>query len=272
MTGGRQGFAVLIGCMMPVADFHMVLAVLGVALAGGIIGLDRTAAGQFMISQPIVAGPLTGWLLGDTTAGMVIGATLELIWVLDLPIGTFVPANATVGTVTATAIAALGSPGGASLSVIGFSIILTTALVPITMKADSLVRQWNSRIAERALSVSGDTGPAPARIQYKGLGLFFLKSFVLYLLFIPIGIAGVAVFGQVHGAIHRALSLFVRLLPLVGVALVASKLTVKTFDRYFLFGFACAAVAGQLFPAPAFVILLTTAAGWLGAKISERDS
>jgi mannose/fructose/N-acetylgalactosamine-specific phosphotransferase system component IIC len=260
--------------MMPVPDFHMVLAVLGVALAGGILGLDRTAAGQFMLSQPIVAGPFTGWLLGDPTAGIVIGATLELIWVLDLPIGTFVPANATVETVSATAIAALGSPGGASLPVIGFSIVLTTALVPITMKADGLVRQWNSRLTDAALAESGWQGKAVlARIQYAGIGLFFLKSFVLYILFLPIGIAAVALFGQLPDVFHRALSMFVRLLPLVGVALVVSKLSVKTLDQYFLFGFACAAVAGQLFHAPAFVVLLlTTAAGWLGARLSDGKS
>ena len=66
-----------------------------------------------MISQPIVAGPLAGWLLGDIAAGMVIGGVLELIWVLDMPVGTFVPADATVGTMAATAIAVLGGrPSG----------------------------------------------------------------------------------------------------------------------------------------------------------------
>ncbi len=260
--------------MMPVADFHMALAILGVAFAGGIIGLDRTAAGQFMVSQPIVAGPLIGWLLGDPTPGIVIGALLELIWVLDLPIGTFVPANATVETVSATSIAALGSPGGASLSVIGFSIVLTTVLVPITMKVDGLVRKWNSRVAETALAASGGPGRGVlARIQYAGIGLFFLKSFVLDILIIPIGVAAVAVFAHLPNFFHRALSLFVRLLPAVGVAQVVSKLSMKTFDRYFLFGFACAAAAGQLFHASAFVVLLLmTAAGWLGARLSEGKS
>ncbi len=269
MDGRLEGAFTAISFMMPIPDFHMVLAILGVALTGGILGLDRTAAGQFMISQPIVAGPLTGWLLGDLTAGIVIGATLELIWVLDLPIGTFVPANATVEAVSATAIAALGSPGGASLPVIGFSIVLTTALVPITMKADGLVRQWNSRIADAALAASGGPrGPVLARIQYAGIGLFFLKSFVLYILFVPVGVAAVAVFGQLPDIVHRALSLFVKLLPAVGVAQVVSKLSVKTLDQYFLFGFTCAAIAEQLFHAPAFVVLLLiTAAGWLGSQV-----
>ncbi len=260
--------------MMPVPDFHMVLAILGVALAGGVIGLDRTAAGQFMISQPIVAGPLTGWLLGDPAAGAIVGATLELIWVLDLPIGTFVPANATVGTVSATAIAALGSPGGASLPVIGFCIMLTTVLVPVTMKADGLVRHWNSRIADKVLATRGRQGGAVlSRIQFAGLGLFFLKSFVLYVLFIPLGLAAVVLFGHLPLVFHRALALFAKLLPLVGIALVTAKLSVNTFDEHFFLGFACAVIAGQLFHAPALVVLLTTVTvGLLGARYRERKS
>ncbi len=253
--------------------FHMALAILGIALAGGIVGLDRTAAVQCMISQPIVAGPLAGWLLGDPAAGVVIGTTLELIWVLDLPIGTFVPANATIGTVSATASAVLASPGGASLPVIGFCIILTTGLVPITMKADSFVRHWNSRFADAALAVPGAQRDVLSRVQYAGLGAFFLKSFVLYLVFIPIGIGAVHVFGLLPDPFHRAMLLFVKLLPLVGVSLVLSKLSVKTLDQYFLLGFASAAVTGQLLHASAFVVLATTAAaGLLGARFSEKKA
>ncbi len=251
---------------------HMVLAVLGTAVVGGVMGLDRTAAGQFMISQPIVAGPLIGWMLGDMTAGLVIGGALELIWVLDLPVGTFVPANATIGTVSATAIAALGTPAGASLPVIGFSMLLTTAMVPLTMRADGLIRTWNSRLADTALTTSGsNTGRALDRAQVTGLALFFLKSFILCCIFIPPGIVAVGLFGHLPGAFHRAMSLFVKLLPMLGVALVVRKLSVKTFDQYFLIGFVIAALFGQMTHAHTLVVLLVTAtAGWLGARYNER--
>ena len=258
---------------MPVFDAHMLFAVFGVAVIGGIIGLDRTAAGQFMISQPIVAAPFMGWVLGDTAAGMVVGAALELVWVLDMPIGTFVPADATIGAVSATAVAAVGSPGGAPLPVIGFSILLATALVPVTMKAEGLVRAWNSALADRVLAVSGERrGRALKRAQSAGLTFFFLKSFVLYVLFIPLGVGALVLFGHLPAEIHRALSLFVKLLPVLGVALVVRKLSVKAFDQFFFIGFATAALFGQVIHAPALVVLLlTAAAGWLGARLRERQ-
>ncbi|MGC1454526.1 MAG: PTS sugar transporter subunit IIC [Nitrospirota bacterium] len=259
---------------MPMFDSHMILTIVGVAFVGGLIGLDRTAVGQFMISQPIVVGPLTGWILGDAGAGFVLGAVLELIWVLDMPIGAFVPADATISTVSATAIAALGSPGGASLPVIGFSILLTTAMVPATMKADGIIRHWNSRLAD-ALVI----GPGPdmrrtlVRAHLSGLPVFYLKSFVLCLVFVPAGIAAVSAFNHFPESVHRAMSLFVKLLPLVGAALVVRKLSIRTVDLFFLSGFVIAAVAGLLFHVPAIIIiLLTMTGGWLGARYRERRS
>jgi PTS system mannose-specific IIC component len=262
------------GVSMSTFDMHIVLAVLGIAFAGGVIGLDRTAAGQVMISQPIVAGPVTGWMLGQPAVGIIVGAALELIWVLDIPIGTFVPADATIGTISATAIAALGAPAGAPLPLIGFSILLSTAMVKITMMAEGMVRAKNSRLVEKALSTSGlNDGAALFRVQCAGLALFFLKSFVLYCVFIPVGLALTGLYGHLPSTFPRALSLFVELLPLVGVSLVVRKLTLKTFDKFVLAGFITAVIFGQLIHAPAIIVLLLTAvAGWIGARCGEKQS
>jgi len=257
---------------MPAFNMHIILAVLGIALAGAVIGLDRTAVGQFMISQPIVAGPLTGWMLGEPTAGIIVGVALELIWVLDMPVGNFVPADSTIGTVSATAIAALGDPSGASLPLIGFSILLSTTMVKMTRKAEGLVRTWNLLFAEKALAASGSRmGSALVRAQFSGLVLFFLKSFVLYCMFIPLGIVAVWLFRDLPEVFARALALFVKLLPLVGIALVVRKLSVKAFDQYLLAGFVAAALLGQVLRAPgALVLLLTAVVGWVGARYGER--
>ncbi|HEX9020995.1 MAG TPA: PTS sugar transporter subunit IIC [Nitrospirota bacterium] len=259
---------------MPTLNLHIVLAVLVTAVVGGLIGLDRTAFGQFMVSQPIVACPLVGWMVGDSAAGFVIGAALELIWVLDMPVGTFVPANATISAISATAMAVLASPGKASLPVIGASVLLTTVLAPVTMKVDGLVRKWNSRLAERARADQRpDAGRRLARIHLFGLVAFFLKSFVLLLVFVPAGIWAVMLFQHLPENVHRAMALFVKLLPLLGVALVARKLSMKAVDLFFLGGFVFSAATAQAFRAPALVIILLTAlAGLLGARYRAQRS
>ena len=51
------------------------------ALVAVICGLDRVALSQFMISRPLVAGPLTGALLGEPLLGLQVGMLL-----LTLPV------------------------------------------------------------------------------------------------------------------------------------------------------------------------------------------
>ena len=53
-----------------------------VALLGGVLALDGTSVGQFMLSRPVVAGALTGWMLGDPALGLLIGTLLELYLLL----------------------------------------------------------------------------------------------------------------------------------------------------------------------------------------------
>jgi mannose/fructose/N-acetylgalactosamine-specific phosphotransferase system component IIC len=260
--------------MMLVFDFHTVSLVFFAALLGGVIGLDRTAAGQIMVSQPLVAGPVTGWLLGDFVTGAVIGSVLELIWVLDLPIGTFVPADATVGTVAAVAIAVLGGQGKASLDLIGFSIVLTTAMVPVTMMADEFVRKRNARLAEAAVAASGeDAACRLSRAHLTGLVVFFLKSFLLCLLIIPAGLAAVVVFAQLPDRVHRGMELFVKSLPLLGAALILHKLSLSVVDRFFFAGFAAALALTFLIPGhPAVVVTVVALAGLAGLRWwSERN-
>lgn len=254
-------------------DTHTILQILLIAFLGGLIGLDRTAAGQFLVSQPIVAGPLTGWVLGDAGAGLMIGAVLELIWVLDLPIGTFVPADSTVAAVSATAVAVLGSGGTvAPVDLVGFSILLTTATAPVTMAADGFIRKRNARLAEWA----GKAGAADMEkrlglAQLAGLGAFFLKSFVLYLVLVPAGLGLVLAFNALPGKVHAAMALFVKLLPLLGAALVVRKLSIRALDRFVLAGFATALLTALMFRFhPAVAVLLAAVAGWLGVLYRER--
>lgn len=54
---------------------------------GGVLGLDSTAVGQFMISRPLVAGWLAGWLAGVPEVGIAVGALLELFLLVSFPTG-----------------------------------------------------------------------------------------------------------------------------------------------------------------------------------------
>lgn len=80
---------------------------------GGLLGLDGTAVGQFMISRPLVAGLLAGWVTGDVVQGAVIGAVLELYLLVSVPSGGARFPEASTATVVAVACAAPFDGAGA---------------------------------------------------------------------------------------------------------------------------------------------------------------
>lgn len=258
---------------MDLLDVLPIQKILLIAAAGGLLGLDRTALGQFLVSEPIVAAPLTGWLLGDIAAGVVIGVVLEMLWVLDLPVGTFVPADSTIAAIAATAIAVLGSRGDAALpGVMGFSLLLTAGMAPVTMLADRFIRNQNARLAEWAQEAGdADAGRRLVTAHLAGLGVFFLKSFVILLVLVPMGLGAVQVYDALPGKVHAAMSLFMRLLVFLGAALMIRKLSRDVVDRFVLFG-AVSSVIGTLMLHihPGVSVTIAAAAGWLGVRYRER--
>lgn len=57
---------------------------------------DCVHVGQWMVSRPMVAGPLFGAVLGSSWTGALLGCLLEAFGVQARPVGGVVPANGTV--------------------------------------------------------------------------------------------------------------------------------------------------------------------------------
>lgn len=64
-------------------------------------GLDRTALAQSMLCRPIVCGCLCGLIMGNYAAGLLLGAAMELLWLMRLPVGASVAPDDTQGTIAA---------------------------------------------------------------------------------------------------------------------------------------------------------------------------
>jgi mannose PTS system EIIC component len=93
------------------------MELLQLSLLGSALALDATSVGQFMVSRPLVAGTLTGWMLGAPEVGIVVGAILELYLLVSFPSGgSRFPEGATASVVAAAA-AVDGSAGALALGV-----------------------------------------------------------------------------------------------------------------------------------------------------------
>lgn len=140
---------------------------LGVSLlTGGVVsviaGLDRTAAVQVMLCRPLVAAPLTGWLLGDAPSGLAIGILLELLWLSRLPVGAAIPLDDTQVAVGATVLA-LGL--GPVLGFTGQGWLLLCLLVAMPL---GKVAQWYERLVRnrnRFLLLRADAALAAGNVD-----------------------------------------------------------------------------------------------------------
>ncbi len=164
--------------------FHM-------SLAGGVLSLDKTAAFQTGISRPIVVGPLTGYLLGNAEAGLMVGVLLELLLIGNLPVGTYVPVHETGFTllVTAITITAFGPRAGGALAqgqlsgavqLIPAALLVSIPVSRIYRLAETYARGFNSRFFDSAVSaLESGAGVNLVRQNMKGLVPFFLTHMVV---------------------------------------------------------------------------------------------
>jgi mannose/fructose/N-acetylgalactosamine-specific phosphotransferase system component IIC len=112
--------------------------------------------------------------------------------------------------------------------------------------------------------------PTEASVTFWHLGgmvAFFIKPFLLCLALVPAGLVAVSWFKTLPDAVGRSMELFVTFLPLLGVAAVARRLSMKTLDRTLLIGFCIGAVCVLVFRLPELAaIVIAAAGGWLGVR------
>ncbi|MFC1678844.1 PTS sugar transporter subunit IIC [Elusimicrobiota bacterium] len=73
-----------------------------------LIETDAVLIGQWMISRPLLVGPIIGAACGDFTMGLGVGVLTELFCLEGLPVGSVVPLNGTVAA--GSAVLLMGGP------------------------------------------------------------------------------------------------------------------------------------------------------------------
>ena len=164
------------------------LSVAALVLWGTLVGLDLVSVAQTMLARPLVAGAVSGLLLGDVEAGLRVGALIELFALDVLPVGAARYPDYGPPTVAATALAA-GAPWELTLG-----LAATVALIGAVIGGWSLqfVRRRNAASIQRAsAALAAGESPTIRRLQYAGLARDALRSLLLTALVLA-GAAGAA--------------------------------------------------------------------------------
>lgn len=151
---------------------------LPLAFLGALLGLDVVSFAQGMVSRPLVAATLAGAVAGDALAGLLAGATLELIALDTLPVGAsrypeWGSAAVVGGALYATHASA---PAGAMC----LAVLAAIATAWVGGESMVLLRRLNGQLARahRDRVAAGSTRSVVG-LQLAGLAFDLLRGFAL---------------------------------------------------------------------------------------------
>ena len=208
----------------------MITNVLIVSIVGGFLCLDRVFL-LLMLSRPIVAAPIIGFILGDPYTGLIAGALTELLWIDRLPIGMYLPPN---DTIVAILIAASSIEAGLILGTLPHGLISLSVLffVPfgrIAQKMDLWIVKRNGEIADSIMqkAINGESYSLSSNHLFPLLKIWVLSSGLIMVSLL----AGIFLLAFLFPSLPlwtvRGLELFYAMIPLIGTAIALHSVHVR---------------------------------------------
>jgi PTS system mannose-specific IIC component len=206
------------------------LEALAASVIGGILCLDRIFL-QAMVSRPVVAGTLTGFILGHPQTGLVSGALVELLWIDRSPFGTVIPPNDSIASIIIAASTIISGKilGHSSRELIAVAVLLFIPLGILGKQIDILVMGANEKVSRDALDdAEAGRDEEISRKQISGLIKTFLLTFFFLLGFILIATEILLrVYPVIPPKLHLSIMYVYFFLPLLGIAVALSTVRMR---------------------------------------------
>lgn len=210
----------------------MLFKILLIALYAGISALDGDDT-LILFHRPLVSGAIVGLILGDFQKGLIVGGSLELVFLGVMPIGGAQPPNSIIGGILGTAFAiltnvdakvAIGVAVPFSIAGQAFSNLIYTANAAFIHKADKYVEKLDTK----GIEIMSLAGMIPMFI------IFFLLAFL------PLSLganAAKAAINSVPSVILDGLGVAGGMMPAVGFAILLRIMLKKDLVFYAALGF-----------------------------------
>ncbi|MEO3403623.1 PTS system mannose/fructose/sorbose family transporter subunit IID [Mucilaginibacter sp. CAU 1740] len=200
-------------------------------------GHSEDFLGTTLLSRPLVLGPLVGLVLGDVTQGVIIGATLELIFMGNIKVGAAIPPDVITGGVLGTAFAIISGKGPA---------IALAIAVPVSILAEMVISglfvlraMLNKKFSQYA--DEGDFAGIQRLHIISGL-LRPLLMGIIIMLALQLGAGAMKSFlDMIPAWVQTGLQVAGNMLPALGFALLMNLMFNKNMAPYFFLGFMLAA-------------------------------
>lgn len=204
------------------------------------ISLDPRMWGLNMMDRPIIICPVIGAIFGDLETGLIVGASLELMFMGVIYIGAATPPDVVSGSVLGTVLAILTGKGA--------EVALTLA-IPLSL----LVQSYNVLGFSLKSYVLKKGGDYAKKGDLKKMTFWHIVPPIIFqippaiLVFISI-YYGVDMMNKLVNIMPEffvsSLQIAAGLLPAVGFAMLIDMMFTKTLAPFFFLGFVCATYFG----------------------------
>ncbi len=192
------------------------------------------------LNDPVVCGALVGLLLGDINTGIVIGGTLQLVYLGVIGVGAAIPVNKTTATTIAVALSII------SKTSMDAAIALAVPVAVMGQLSNMLAWTLNTSLMHIADRLAENAEYRKINnLTYVGSLIFFVCKFVPVFLCIFYGSSFVAALNDNMPAwISNWLSMSTQMLPALGFGMLFSMMYKPKFIPFFIIGFVMCAVFG----------------------------
>lgn len=226
-----------------------------------LFGYANAIMGSSMLDRPLVISPLVGLVLGDLQMGIMVGATLELVWLGAFPVGASNPPDMVSGTIIgASFVISSGSEAGTAVALAVPIATLVLMLSNILMMF--VIPQVSCVMADRNAAKGNVKGVEHAHLLAVCTFLVPLSLLVAvsYYLGAPI-IADIV--KSIPAFITHGLEVATGIIPAIGFAMLARMIMTKDVAAFFFGGFLLSAylqvpVLGVALMACVIVVVIMT--------------
>lgn len=237
----------------------------------GLLGLFSNAEwflGTCYIQRPLILGPLTGLIMGDLQAGIIMGATMELAFAGASSIGGYDPPDMISGTILGVAFAIHSGAGPEMALTLGIPI--ATIMLLISNSVGYPILQIFAHMMDRNIA-NGNDKAFQRNFILSGFVAWGVTSPLLPLAYYFGSDKVTALVGNMPEFISTGMDIAGGLLPAMGFAMLARMIMKKDVAPFFFIGYFVVAYSGMtttgvaLFAILILAVMFTMKKGVFGA-------
>ncbi|WP_282925809.1 PTS mannose/fructose/sorbose/N-acetylgalactosamine transporter subunit IIC [Helcococcus kunzii] len=211
-----------------------------IAIWGGLCQLDQSGP-HLGFRKPLLASVGVGIILGDLQTAIIIGATLELMWLGVNNIGAYVPPDVISGTVVGASVGILG--GGDTSTAISTAVAVAVPVSLLVQQINMIIMTTNISLVHRADKIAeGGKAMKLSGLHFVGGLMFFLSRAVPVFLAVYFGSQFVQnILDSIPANVLAGFSVASKIIPAVGLAMLLTLMMKKNMWIFLLIGFVMSA-------------------------------